>query len=190
MQGKLLKIWNIISWVLISIILAIAVLVVALRMMGYKYYTVISGSMEPEYKVGSVILVKNVNAKDINKGDVITFKLSSSDAIATHRVVEVLDDSQQFITKGDANEKNDNSPVEYSNLIGKVSMRVPLMRGNFLSFITGTAGKIVSVIILVAFVCLLFLPEILNKVKKFTDENNDKKPHKKGINSSDGETNT
>lgn len=40
---------------------------------GYKIFRVITGSMEPEYEVGEVIISKEVNPKDIKVGDDIVY---------------------------------------------------------------------------------------------------------------------
>ena len=80
----------------IIIILAIAVVLLAValvgvRLIGLNPYVVLSGSMEPTYHVGSLIYVKDVDYKELKDGDPITFMLSE-DAIATHRIIEVLVD--------------------------------------------------------------------------------------------------
>lgn len=70
---------------------------------GFKSYRVLSASMEPEYHVGSLVYVKQVDVDSINTGDVITFHISESNLV-THRVVEKDSIRGGFITKGDANE--------------------------------------------------------------------------------------
>lgn len=40
---------------------------------GYKIFRVITGSMEPEYEVGEVVISKEVNPKDIKVGDDIVY---------------------------------------------------------------------------------------------------------------------
>jgi signal peptidase len=100
-------------------------------MFGYRYYTVLTASMEPELSVGDLVIVKLANADDINEGDVITFNPSSeSAAYLTHRVTEKLPDYEGsgvtcFRTKGDANEDEDGFLLDSSRLIGKVSFHIP-----------------------------------------------------------------
>ena len=83
---------------------------------GYKPLVVLTGSMEPSYKVGSIIYYKKVAKEEIKPGDAITFRLSSGSYVS-HRVVSVNGDS--FVTKGDANNTPDAQPVSYSNVVGK-----------------------------------------------------------------------
>jgi signal peptidase len=98
---------------------------------GYRYYTVLTPSMEPNYSVGDVVLVKLANAEDIEVGDVITFNPSNdNDTYLTHRVTEKLEDYDGtgvtcFRTKGDANESEDSFLIDSSRVIGTVSVGIP-----------------------------------------------------------------
>jgi len=98
---------------------------------GYRYYTVISPSMTPAYRVGDVVFVKIESADKINVGDVITFDPSSnSSAYLTHRVIEKLPDYQGtgvtcFHTKGDANDSADSFLVDEDRVIGTVKFKIP-----------------------------------------------------------------
>lgn len=69
------------------------------------WYAVASGSMEPEYKVGSLVFAKKAEPENIRPGDCITYTFGSS--TVTHRVVAVDYEQRTCITKGDANEKED-----------------------------------------------------------------------------------
>ncbi|MBR1824583.1 MAG: signal peptidase I [Ruminococcus sp.] len=102
-------------------------------MFGYRYYTVLTDSMVPEFYSGDMVFVKLSNADSINTGDVITFNPSSgSDAYLTHRVTEKIDDYQGsgvtcFRTKGDANDSEDSFLIDEERVIGKVQFHVPKM---------------------------------------------------------------
>lgn len=107
---------------------------------GYRYYTVLTASMEPELSVGDLVIVKLSDADEIEVGDVITFNPSSnSDAYLTHRVTEKLADYEGtgvtcFRTKGDANETEDSFLIEDSRVIGKVRFHIPIV-GYIIRFI-------------------------------------------------------
>lgn len=98
---------------------------------GYRYYTVLTPSMEPTYKVGDMVFVKIESADNINVGDVITFNPSSDGgAYLTHRVTEKLTDYQGtgvtcFKTKGDANDSEDSFLIDEKRVIGTVKLGVP-----------------------------------------------------------------
>ena len=92
---------------------------------GYTVLRITTGSMEPEYKINTLILVKNVEPDTIKSNDVISFYSKDpalDGAINTHRVVEVEKDGDHWIytTKGDANNVVDAYTVDATYLIGKV----------------------------------------------------------------------
>lgn len=98
----------------------------------FGLYTIISPSMEPQIKVYDVVVDMNVfNEDNINKGDVITFISNSSVSkglTVTHRVIDVIkneDGTKSYITKGDNNQKTDQSPVNYKDVLGKVLFKIP-----------------------------------------------------------------
>lgn len=92
---------------------------------GYTVLRITTGSMEPEYKINTLIIVKNVEPDTIKSNDVISFYSKDpalDGAINTHRVVEVEKDGDHWIytTKGDANNVVDAYTVDATYLIGKV----------------------------------------------------------------------
>ena len=93
---------------------------------NYKTLVVLSGSMEPKIKMGSVVAVKPMD--DYKVGDVVTFgEMSKTKTPTTHRIYEIREDGGQksFITKGDANNAPDQKPVKQDEIIGKVLFSVP-----------------------------------------------------------------
>ena len=122
-------------------LLALAIVVAALlfaadksptkSIFGYRYYTVITPSMDPTLKVGDIVVVKVGGVSDVKKGDIITFNPSSgSSSYLTHRVTQVLPDYfgdgvTCFKTKGDANEDEDGFLLDESRVIGKVKFHIP-----------------------------------------------------------------
>lgn len=95
--------------------------------MGNKFFTVLTGSMEPAIMTGDLIIVKETAPEAIVAGDVITFGSTSSENVTTHRVKEVINENGQiqYITQGDANNVQDPSPIPSQVLIGKVVKCVP-----------------------------------------------------------------
>ncbi len=85
---------------------------------GYSIFEVATGSMEDTIKVGDAVLVKIRD--DFNVGDIITYQ--SGEDFITHRVVSSIDN--KVITKGDANNVNDN-PIDKNMVLGKVVKILP-----------------------------------------------------------------
>lgn len=124
-------------------------------MFGYRYYTVLTDSMVPEFSSGDMVFVKLSNADAINKGDIITFNPSSgSEAYLTHRVTEKIENYEGtgvtcFRTKGDANDTDDSFLIDESRVIGTVQFHVPQM-GTVVRFVQLRWYFILPLIILMA----------------------------------------
>ena len=79
--------------------------------MGYKPFIVLTGSMEPVFYSGDLVLCKEIDTSELKAGDIIAFR--EGKAVVTHRIqfVETTDDGIQFVTKGDNNNATDRKPV-------------------------------------------------------------------------------
>jgi len=111
--------------ILVMLIVAAALTFLAPRF-GWSVDAVFSGSMEPQIKVGSVIITRPVEPETIKVRDVITFNSPHRDIPITHRVVAVEHNPDlYFMTKGDANEDADPITVSAQDVVGKVSLHLP-----------------------------------------------------------------
>lgn len=165
------KIWNILSNLIVAVAVVLAVLLAGVRLVGLQVFTVLSGSMEPTYHVGSLIYVKKVDYTALQPGDVITFLLDE-DTVATHRIVEVVPDEEdaavlRYRTKGDANDAEDGGLVHYKNVIGTPVFSIPKL-GYFANYIQHPPGTYIAISVGAILLLLVFLPDLL-----FED---DKKP--------------
>ena len=168
------KIWDITTTVLVAIVVIFAVLLVGLRLVGVQVYSVISGSMEPEYPVGALIYVKEVDPAEVKVGDVITFVLSN-DMPATHRVIAIDAENQHFYTRGDANFNIDETtgekiytedpPVHFKNLIGKPIFKIPFL-GYVAYYVQHPPGMYIALAVGAIILALAFLPDIFSKSEK------------------------
>ena len=163
------KIWKCITSVLVALVVIVALLLVGARLTGLQVFTVLSGSMEPTYHVGSLIYVKDVDPFELESGDVITFMLDEN-TVATHRIVEVVPDEEdasvvRFRTKGDANENVDGSLVHYKNVIGSPVFTIPYL-GYAVSYIQNPPGTYVAISAGAILLLLVFLPDLFGDDKK------------------------
>lgn len=69
-------------------------------------FAVLSGSMEPDLPVGSMVFVRQVEPTDITVGDNATFYRSDG-AVVTHQVYEIDPAAQTIGTQGIANKNAD-----------------------------------------------------------------------------------
>lgn len=83
------KLWSVITTLLVTVMVILAILLVGVRVVGLTPYAVLSGSMEPTYHVGALIYVKDVAPADITVGMPITFVVNEDLLLATHRVVDI-----------------------------------------------------------------------------------------------------
>ncbi|EZH64918.1 hypothetical protein DH09_20640 [Bacillaceae bacterium JMAK1] len=114
---------------------------------GYQIKTVLSGSMEPGIDTGSVILVRAVDEpRTYQVGDVVTFQTYEG-PLVTHRIHEVVDGGQSYITKGDNNPLPDTQVLEPSMIVGEyIGITIPYL-GHVFSFISSDVGVIMLFII-------------------------------------------
>ena len=164
-MNTLKKIWNGVSTALVILFVLLAIFLMGSRIMGYKVFTVLSGSMEPEYSVGDLIYVKETDPYSIKVGDPITFVLKENLVVATHRVIEIDEANMYFYTKGDANEIPDASPVHFNNLIGKPQFAISKL-GYLSDFIQNPPGMYITIGIAIVLVAFFFLPDFSKKKKE------------------------
>ena len=165
MQNILGKIWNVFTTVLVVFVVVLAVILMGARIMGFRVFNVISGSMAPQYNVGDLIYVKEVKPHEVEVGDPITFILNENLVVATHRVVEINSEESYFITKGDANNAIDAAPVHFNNLIGVPKFKIPYL-GYASDFIQNPPGTYIAIGIAVILTLLVFLPDMFKKKKQ------------------------
>lgn len=163
------RIWNGITTILVAIVVILALLLVGVRIVGMQVFTVLSGSMEPTYHVGSLIYVKEVDPMQLQSGDVITFMLDE-DTVATHRIVDVIPDEEdpsviRFQTKGDANDTVDGSLVHYKNILGTPVFTIPRL-GYLASYIQNPPGTYVAISAGAVLLALVFLPDVFGSDEK------------------------
>jgi len=110
---------------LVAIVVAVLALIVApvtliaTGVLPYRAYVVQTGSMIPTIPPESLVVVQ---VGDYSVGQVITFVRDG--AVVTHRLMAVNADGS-LVTRGDANEADDASAVQPSEVIGGVVASPP-----------------------------------------------------------------
>lgn len=118
---------------------------------NYRMFTVVSGSMEPKYKIGDVLISKEVDASKVKVGDTISYlgtKGDYKDKVITHEVIGVSQTDGKYIfeTKGLANPIEDIYPVSESQLYGVVVYKSLIL--SFVYKIVGTSYGLFIFIVL------------------------------------------
>ena len=81
---------------------------------GYAYLEVVSGSMEPNIRIGDIVII-DTKVNDYKVKDIVTFK-DINGSFVTHRIMEIKD--EEIITQGDANNTIDDS-ITKEQLVGR-----------------------------------------------------------------------
>ena len=181
MNSGLKKAWKIVSTILVILVLLLAIMLVGVRIIGIHPYYVLSGSMEPEYPVGSLIYVQPVDYTELEVGDVVTYVLNEDGAVSTHRIVEVIPDEDdpgviRYKTKGDANDVEDGALLHYKNIIGSPVATIPYL-GYVANFIQNPPGTYIALAAAGIILVLVFVPDMFKDDKK-DGEDKDKKEKK------------
>ena len=166
MSGPIKKIWSVVSTVLVALVVLLALLLVGARVVGLQVFVVLSGSMEPTYRTGSLIYVKKVDPYTIQEGQSITFMMNET-TVATHRVVGIVPDEEdptviRFRTKGDANDAEDGGLVHYKNVIGRPVFSIPYL-GYVADYIQHPPGRYVALSAGAVLLLLVFLPDVFSE---------------------------
>lgn len=130
---------------------------------------VVSGSMEPEIPIGSLVYVKSANPEEIQPNEIIAFYgARDTSTIVTHRVLENHVEDQELITKGDANKTKDMNPTRYSHFIGRIEFHIP-QAGFVAQMMTSLPGKIAFGSMIGLAIVLHMMADSLDKRKKETE---------------------
>lgn len=154
---------NVLGTLILLSVIGFCLLMTGPRMMGYEVYNVVSGSMEPEIPVGSVIYVKPAAPELMMERDIIAFW--SNDSVVCHRVLQNNVVEGTFTTKGDANAGEDMNEVPYDALIGQVTAHYPIL-GALMEIYTGTVGKVYVIVFAACGVMLNMLAGRLRKNRR------------------------
>ena len=118
---------------------------------NYRIFVVVTGSMAPKYNVGDILISKAVPAKDIKRGDTISYvgqNYNFDGKIITHEVVDILKDKDGkllFKTKGINNIVLD-PIVKEDQVYGVVKHKSPVL--SFIYKIVNTPAGFYLLIIL------------------------------------------
>lgn len=110
-----------VAWMVVAVV-GVALLWFNTGLFGVRPSLISGGSMNPALVVGDVAITRDVSPEDVEVGDIIRYQ--KGNIFILHRVVEIEESGPYFITRGDANNVNDD-PVLPTQLGGKVIFVVP-----------------------------------------------------------------
>lgn len=121
---------SILGWLFLAAMSALLLAAIVIpRVAGATPYTILTGSMQPAYPPGTLVIVKPVPFEDIRIDDVVTFQLESGQpTTVTHRVVGIehrSDGQTRLMTQGDSNNVADAETVRDVQVRGEVWYSIP-----------------------------------------------------------------
>ena len=158
------RVKKIFSWIVFGFLIAILVfmLIPLFPKAPYSLKMVTSNSMRPAFSTGALVVVAPEANYQI--GQVITYQASKDEQdIVTHRIVGR--DGGGFITKGDANNIEDERIVSENQIKGRVVFHLPLA-GYAVNFIQRPLGFILLIIIPAGLIIYDEVKKIIKEMKK------------------------
>jgi signal peptidase len=145
--ARLKKMGRIAAILFLILIISGSLFTVLSPFFGWRTEVVISGSMEPALMTGSVVIVRPVDLLTIQQGDIVMFSSLDKKSLTTHRIVKIeRETGLGFITKGDANNNPDITPVSPDQVVGIVVFNIPYL-GLLAGFIKTPLGFILFFLI-------------------------------------------
>ncbi len=144
---------RIVSYTLLAAMLTIlAATVVIPRVSGSTPYTILTSSMRPTYPPRTLVVVKPADRSELTVGTPVTYQIRSGEPeVVTHRIVATQfsgDGITTYITRGDNNGSDDENPVRYGQIRGKVWYSIPYL-GYVNNWLNGEQRRITVTVIVI-----------------------------------------
>lgn len=157
---------KIIEWTIFLLLIFILFLVASPLLPTKEYvstHIVSTGSMEPTISAGSIVF-SSLKTDEINRGDIIVFESPDNpDITIIHRVINIQ--GEEYITKGDNNQSEDNWEVSQFNIKGKYILHIPYL-GHAVEWMKTPIGFTTLLIL----PTLIFLISQIKKIKEGINE--------------------
>lgn len=158
------KILNIIKYIILISILIYSLTILfiyILPLMKFYPLSVNDDDMLPNYTVGSLVLLNEVDVTKIYPDDVIVFTTSDKKySYDISRIVNKNIEKRIFEIRGDNINIYSAKEIPYVSILGKVVYDIPYL-GYINNFITETKGKIISSTIIFGLLVIPFLIKFL-----------------------------
>ena len=141
--------------------------------LGIKTYVIISGSMEPNIKIGDIVITEKVK-ENLEIGDIISYRKGSS--VITHRISQIIEKEngeKVYKTKGDNNNTEDSEEIAIENIEGKVVKIIPKI-GKVTILLH---NKLISIIVLI--ILGTYISKSYKKNKKLNIRHNKRMEYEK-----------
>jgi len=157
------------------LLMAVAVFIYLAPHIGWRADALLTGSMEPQLKVGSLVVTCPAEPETIAVGDIITFRpVTVGENLITHRVIDIGHNSPlSFQTKGDANRVPDPFTVPARNVVGKICFHAPYW-GYATEFLKTPIGFMFAIVIPGLIIITMYIGSVRQALVKNKKERMDK----------------
>ncbi len=117
------------GWVVAGFAVTLLLAVVGSLLLGERPVVVLSGSMEPAFSAGDVLIERSVEPRELQIGQVVTFDEPETERSITHRVrsIEAQGPKLVITTKGDADNGVQRWAIARDGELGQPLWRIPLV---------------------------------------------------------------
>ncbi len=181
------KVLRIVSKILYQILVIVCLIVAAVIILqkvtdsnrsiaGYRIFRVITGSMEPEYGVGEVVISKEVDPKNIKVGDDIVYLGTYGEyngKIIMHSVIAIDTDKNgnlNFHAKGLHSSSVEDPQIKASQIYGVVKFKSAILTVLY-KLATNIYSLFVIISVLVLNVFISFRLSGKNKIQQLSESN-------------------
>lgn len=136
------------GWLGAGFATALLLAVAGSLLLGERAVVVLSGSMEPAFSPGDVLIERSVEPRQVKIGQIVTFHEPGSDRSITHRVrrVETRGRKLVFTTKGDADNGIQRWSIDAGGELGQPQWRIPAI--GYAVMLTKTPLGLVAIVLL------------------------------------------
>lgn len=146
----------------LGLVAGFVLLVMGPVLLGWRPYTVLTGSMRPSIDPGDVVMAQPVPAANIKIDDVVTFNdPTRNNDLVTHRVKSLIvkDGTLNVQTRGDANNTPESWSVPVDGRVGRVVFVIPKV-GHVGQVLRTPAGILLAVVFPIVAIGLLTVRKI------------------------------
>jgi signal peptidase I len=151
--GGLRTIRSAVLWGLTLLAVAVALLLALGTAAGLKPLVVLTGSMRPAIQPGDLLVVRQMPAGRIERGQIVTFaRPGRPGETLTHRVVSVADNGgnrRSVVTRGDANDRGERWTIAGDGTVGRYLFKLPDV-GRLANAVATPTGRTVAIWLLAA----------------------------------------
>lgn len=165
------KVFHYIGYITAGILVLAIIAHFALYLFGYRALVVVSGSMEPDIKTGSVIYIKTYDQDEIYNnvkvGDYITFVNNEGNNV-THAVIYINPVADEIQTQGIREGAAIDDKISSADFVGKFVFTI-----SYLGFIVKVIGSQTFIIAFISVIVTGYLiTAIIKEIKKGKAEDN------------------